>query len=134
MTHKCPILMSKVFVVDDSKILVLRRSATDPRWAFVWDLPGGAIEYGEDPVIAAQRETQEEAGLNLVQLKLLDVSSLSEGDYALTITYTASYTKEDVVLSYEHDIFQWVSFDELMKLNIPEKYKIAASKISFNLL
>lgn len=130
MSHKCPILMSKVFVIDEGKILVLRRSATDPKWAMVWDLPGGAIEYGEDPMEAAEREAKEEAGLNLAQLRLLDVSSLSEGDYALTITYTAHHTQENVVLSYEHDIFQWVSIDELMNLNIPEKYKIAASKIS----
>ncbi len=130
MTHKCPILMSKVFVLDDSKILVLRRSATDPRWPLVWDLPGGAIDYGEDPQIAAIRETSEEAGLEVGDLQLLDVSSLSDGDYAITITYTALHPGTPIKLSFEHDLFQWVRPDEFMKLNIPEKYKIAASLIA----
>lgn len=134
MMHKAPILMAKVFVIDGSKILVLRRSKTDPRWALVWDLPGGAIEYGEDPKAAAGREALEEAGLELRELRLLDVSSLSEGDYAITITYTATHPGTAVRLSFEHDIFQWVSVTDFMKLNIPEKYKIAASLIATSLL
>jgi 8-oxo-dGTP diphosphatase len=130
MTHKCPILMSKVFVLEGNKILVLRRSETDPRWPLVWDLPGGAIEYDEDPKMAAIRETSEEAGIEVDELQLLDISSLSDGDYAITITYTTLHPGAPVRLSFEHDLFQWVSIDEFMELNIPEKYKIAASLIT----
>lgn len=129
MKHDCPILMAKVFVLDKDKILVLRRSATDPRWALAWDLPGGAMDYGEDPKSTATREANEEAGLNLKNLKLVDVSSLSDGGYAITITYSALHSGEPIRLSFEHDIFQWVSFEEFKELNIPEKYKIAASRI-----
>ena len=124
--------MAKVYVVNPkNKILVIRRSATDPRWAFDWDVPGGSIEYGEDPKETCVREAQEEAGLVLDKeaLKLLDVSSLSDGDAAITILYITKNQPKTILLSYEHDMYKWVNIDELLELKMPEKYKIAAKKL-----
>ncbi len=49
-------------LVDDSHIVLIRqyRYALD-RW--IWELPAGSLEPGEDPAAAAARECEEEIGL-----------------------------------------------------------------------
>ena len=50
-------------VVDDAgeRVLLLRRHRfIVDRW--VWELPGGYVDDGEDPAVAAAREVQEETG------------------------------------------------------------------------
>lgn len=38
-----------------------------------WDLPGGKIEYGEEPLDALRREVKEEVGLNIKIGKLAGI-------------------------------------------------------------
>jgi 8-oxo-dGTP diphosphatase len=52
-----------LLVVDGGKLLLVRR-AVEP-WRGRWDIPGGFCEYGEHPMEAAVRETQEETGLSV---------------------------------------------------------------------
>ena len=52
-----------LLVVEDGKLLLVRR-AVEP-WRGRWDIPGGFCEYGEHPIAAAVRETQEETGLSV---------------------------------------------------------------------
>ncbi|MEI6667804.1 MAG: NUDIX hydrolase [Acidobacteriota bacterium] len=49
-------------LLDDARIVLIRqyRYALD-RW--IWELPAGSLEPGEDPVAAAARECEEEIGL-----------------------------------------------------------------------
>lgn len=49
--------MAVVLSADRKKVLLLRREIF-----ILWDLPGGAIEAGEDPADAAVRECREETG------------------------------------------------------------------------
>jgi 8-oxo-dGTP diphosphatase len=46
----------------DGRLLLCRLSEGQPE-AGVWTIPGGAVEFGEDPGVAALRELREEAGL-----------------------------------------------------------------------
>ena len=66
-----------VLVVDDDNVLLGRRA---PGIGYVggggkWCLPGGHIEYGEDFLTAALRETQEETGVEVEVTGLLSVVS-----------------------------------------------------------
>lgn len=48
---------------DTGRVLMLQRSLDyDDPAAGMWEFPGGRLEHGESPVIAAQREWQEETG------------------------------------------------------------------------
>lgn len=60
-------------VVDDGdgRVLLSRR-ARDP-FAGKWDLPGGFLDEGEDPQDCVRRELREEAGIGLVDLRLLGI-------------------------------------------------------------
>jgi 8-oxo-dGTP pyrophosphatase MutT (NUDIX family) len=45
-------------VIKGKKVLLIHRKIPD-----VWELPGGNIEYGENPSETAKREVKEETGL-----------------------------------------------------------------------
>lgn len=60
--------------IEDGRVLMARWT---PRAYDVsnWTLPGGQVEYGEDPVDAVVREFAEETGLAVVADRLLGVDS-----------------------------------------------------------
>jgi 8-oxo-dGTP diphosphatase len=52
----------KAIVERDGKFLLLKRSEAEDVRKGEWDIPGGAIEFGEDPIEALRREVKEECG------------------------------------------------------------------------
>src|ERR1044071_5777197 len=56
--------------VDDDHVLIIGQFRHLPR-VVSWELPGGGAHAGEDPIVAAQRELQEEAGYRAAELTLL---------------------------------------------------------------
>lgn len=108
----------------DGEILLLRRSRTAPWQPLGWDLPGGVIQYGEDPAQAALRETEEETGLRLKHIVLLRVSSgFADGRYVIKFAYAGVTDTSDIRLSYEHDRYRWVSLAEAEATRLPKAYK-----------
>lgn len=55
---------SSAFVLDDDGRIMLARRAYEPD-AGKWDVPGGFLEEGEDPVDGLRRELREEAGIEI---------------------------------------------------------------------
>ncbi|MEU8134591.1 NUDIX domain-containing protein [Streptodolium elevatio] len=54
-----------VLIVDDGRVLLLRRGPDAEYGSGLWTLPSGHVEDGEDVVAAAVRETHEETGVAL---------------------------------------------------------------------
>jgi NAD+ diphosphatase len=52
----------KCVITRGDEVLLVRHTYGDRR---AWELPGGSIKRGEEPVAAARRETQEELGLSI---------------------------------------------------------------------
>lgn len=48
-------------IIDDGRLMLVRHSYREH-----WGLPGGLVGRGEDPSVAAVRETSEEIGLDVV--------------------------------------------------------------------
>ncbi len=103
-------------VIHNKKVLLLRRRADDFMGG-LYELPGGSLESGEDPVTALLRELEEETGLSV--LSILNV--ISDFDYTSEtgrktrqITYVVTVEDTTVLkLSDEHDSHLWVDETEL---------------------
>ena len=76
------------------QILVCRISTRVSEWAGRWTLPGGGIEFGEDPAEAMVREVREETGLLVRATGIAGIDSLVVPDggvarHSLRIIYFA---------------------------------------------
>lgn len=64
-------------VVSDDRILLCRLSDQVRRFAGQWTLPGGGVEFGEDPAEGMVREVFEETGLEVQPSGIADINSIS---------------------------------------------------------
>lgn len=94
----------------EGKFLVLLRGSTAPSNPLKWDLPGGDVDYGEDPEESILREIKEEAGLEVDGLEPFDVEAHinSRGQHWFTVAYKALAKDDKVKISWEHDEYKWV--------------------------
>jgi 8-oxo-dGTP diphosphatase len=120
-------LLAKIFVLNnDGEILLLQRSRTDNRRPLGWDLPGGNVEYNENPNDAVLRELAEEAGLTATSSSVFYVGAETEPHYIVTLLYKGRATSFDVQLSHEHEQYQWIRPEKITDFNMPQKYVTAA--------
>lgn len=109
-----------VLCVDDGKILLSRWTGFgDPRW----NLPGGGVDHGEDPVDAAVREVFEETGYTAEIDELLGLHShvrteRSVAHHSLRVLYSGRITGGE--LTYEvggsSDMAAWFDLAEVPDL------------------
>ena len=64
-------------IVHEEQILLCRISSEIPEWEGFWTLPGGGIEFGEDPELAMIREVKEETGLDVVSESIAKIDSIT---------------------------------------------------------
>jgi 8-oxo-dGTP diphosphatase len=125
--YKAQILVTQKIIVtnDDGKILTMRRSQTDPSLPLSWDIPGGVVEVGEHLIESISREVTEETRIEVEDIKLFDVfdSSSKIHPYLICIGYTAHALSTNVVLSYEHDQFEWLTKDEFLSRDVKAHIK-----------
>lgn len=55
-------VVAKAMVVKDGKVMLVKES---PNLSGQWELPGGGIDFGEDPIQALRREIEEEMNLKI---------------------------------------------------------------------
>lgn len=92
-----PKVAAVVFIHDGRRVLLIKR-AVDPERG-KWALPGGFVDFGEDPRLAAIREAAEETGLNVEITGLLDVLY---GGVTIVIAYAAQVV--DGILGAADDV------------------------------
>ena len=73
----------KGIVIYEGKTLILKRVRPSSDGLGYWELPGGGLEYGEDPHQALVRELKEETGLDLICIT--DRTKTMRNDYNGTI-------------------------------------------------
>ena len=87
--YQQPGLAVDVIIKIDNKIVLIKRKNPP----FGWALPGGFVELGESVENAALRETKEETGLDLINLKQFHVYSQPDRDprrHTVSIVFTAN--------------------------------------------
>lgn len=122
---------------EKQEALLIRRSLSEDVFPGIWDIPGGTLHNGEDPMKGAARETMEEVGLNVKNLSLFHYTSnvdQKKNKQFVRLIFIGSCNNLDVVLNPEdHDKYQWVSISELpqdMKLvdYLPDVFNVLKKK------
>ena len=112
--------MSQLFVAAvcalvrrEGKILAMRRALTKDASPGIWEAVSGRLEPGEEPLEAVAREVREETGLE-VRFDPRPHSahqSVRAGIPMLIVYYVADWVGGEVVLSEEHDAWEWLDAD-----------------------
>lgn len=87
------------------------------RFKRAWTIPGGVVDPDEDPAVAAQRETWEEAGTKVETGRLLGVFAASWPDRLVFVfAATPAEVAEDPQPVHEHEIggVAWLPLDEAL--------------------
>ena len=97
--------VSKVMIIDDDKVLVLKRSP-ESRWKpLYWDFPGGHLIDDETFEEGAKRETKEETDLDIGGLEELSVENKEDRiKFFKTTEFTGKITLDKV----ENTEFMWL--------------------------
>ena len=64
-------------VIQSSKILLTQKKSGP--YKGLWDLPGGAIEFGETPEETLKRELMEESWIEVSKLEFLTIATSTQG-------------------------------------------------------
>jgi ADP-ribose pyrophosphatase YjhB (NUDIX family) len=97
--------------------VLLARRAGDPGKG-MWDLPGGFIEEGEDPVTTVHRELEEETGVEIEPVEFLGGFADRYGDdeaavRTVNLYWTAQIVAGDPSPSDDVAALEWFDPDEL---------------------
>lgn len=114
-------LVIVAFLIErDHHVLLLRRSMSKDHAPGEWEPGSGRVRQGEAPLAAVLREVQEETGLDVTVLGLLDTFHFYRGptrEEAIGITFHCRATGGgDLMLSSEHVEAKWVPFEQLLDL------------------
>ena len=122
----------KGVVFEDKKVWLRKNQRNE------WELPGGKMDFGEQPEKTVVRELREELGLDTKVIEIIQahyyVIKISEDETAgvLVITYLCEIKKRVGDFEYEGEggkaEFEKFSLEELQNLNMPEFYKEAIKK------
>jgi 8-oxo-dGTP diphosphatase len=108
--------VSALLLDDDGRVLLARRAFEPARGK--WDLPGGFLEEGEEPLAALRRELREEAGIEIEPLELAGVWPDRYGDAedapsTLNLYWTARIVSGEPVPADDVAELRWYSLDDL---------------------
>ncbi|HEX3065930.1 MAG TPA: NUDIX domain-containing protein [Dongiaceae bacterium] len=90
-----------------------------------WELPGGRLESGEEPVSCLVREVKEELGIAVAVEAILDCWRYEvAGGEVVIVTYGCRHVGDaDLQISAEHKALGLFGVAELAALTMPEGYR-----------
>ncbi len=110
--HPYPRVGVAVLIVRDGKILLGLRSG--PHGNNTWGTPGGKLDMGETWVKCAERETLEESGIKISNLRYLATTEdvhVEEGLHFITIFMLANWESGEPRILEPHRIAEWGWFE-----------------------
>jgi 8-oxo-dGTP diphosphatase len=109
------IVAVKGVIVNNGRVLIVKRTDYDEVGPETWECLGGKIEFGEELEAALIREVMEEAGLDVTVEKLLYATTFKTAPtrQVVVLTYLCRSAVTDVKLSTEHSDYLWATKDQL---------------------
>lgn len=120
--------VSAVIFNDKNEILLVKRSLDDDFLPGIWEMPGGGINFGEEPEDAVVREVKEETGLsiNTSSSSIISVFSYSHPQtvWHVELIYLCNLHKEsEIILSLEHIEYLWIKTEEIQNVQLSDLMK-----------
>ncbi len=123
-----------VIVMKDGKILIGKRRGSHGHGT--WHMPGGHLEFGETLEECARREVEEEAGIEIENIKVLALTNdifEKELKHYITVWMIADWKSGEpkVMEPDKCERWEWKSWEEIRKLrplflpvkNLIERFK-----------
>jgi 8-oxo-dGTP diphosphatase len=105
-------------VVNDNKILIMRRSKAKSHYAGIWDFPCERVKQGSLAENAI-RGVMEEAGLDIEVVRQGNPVTLEDGDWRFVVVpFLCKSESRNVRMDSEHDDFRWVSLQEMWECDM----------------
>ena len=103
--------VAKVIVIDNQGKYLLMKRSNHPNYPYDYDLAGGTADEGEQPIVSAARELDEEIGVKVApkDLNLLHTDttfSESNTEYFLYTYFAPDQPK--ITISWEHESYEWL--------------------------
>ncbi len=104
--------------------LLLRRSLEKyPEVNGRWDIVGGRINPGTALLENLKREVEEETGLELKECELVAAQDILKNDrHVVRLTYVGQAFGTVRLDTSENDMYQWLTKDELVKIDDLDNY------------
>jgi len=108
----------------EGRCLLIRRSALCKNNAGKWDLPGGKVDAGEAIDAALAREVAEECGVAIAVDRVLGAAeSDTPTKKVVYVIFGGRHVSGEVQLSEEHDGYEWVSREDLAKVDLCDQFR-----------
>ncbi|HMB24992.1 MAG: nucleotide triphosphate diphosphatase NUDT15 [Chloroflexota bacterium] len=98
MTDPKPQVGTAMIITKDDKVLLIKRKG--PHGKGTWSTPGGHLDFGETPEQCAARETKEEVGLDVANIRFRALTNdifEATGKHYITIWMDAGSTGEPFI-------------------------------------
>jgi 8-oxo-dGTP pyrophosphatase MutT (NUDIX family) len=126
------------------KVFMPRRADTKKFMPSILELPGGHIEFDEDPVEGLKREIMEENGMEVSMgdpFYVFTYTNHIKGSHSIEVIYFATFKDSlDKIQIHpeDHSGFEWIGEDEIEKVISPGKpaddHEIQALRKGFAIL
>lgn len=109
------------------KVFLPKRANTKKFLPGVFELPGGHIDFGEDPVVGLGREIEEELGMEVLigdPFYVFTYNNKIKGSHSIEVIYFAQFISDLGKLALnpeDHSEFGWFSENELVNATNPIK-------------
>lgn len=119
----------RTIIRQDGKTLLLRRSAGRQSILGKYELPGGKLEYGEQPEDSLMRHLKDDAGLTIQTAQLFDVLTYIDHDnrdiqYVLILYLVSLDASHKVSLGQNYDHYIWEKVSEIQQSDVTESTKL----------
>ncbi|HAE59787.1 MAG TPA: DNA mismatch repair protein MutT [Anaerolineae bacterium] len=116
MTTNHPRVGVAAIIIRNNQVLLIRRK--NVHGAGCWSTPGGHLDFGETPEQCAIRETQEEVGIEIKDVRFVaatnDFFEANEKHY-ISLWMAGSYISGEPKIAADYEVAElgWFSWDSL---------------------